>query len=324
LLLPSLATAQMGLKPRLYTTGSTLRRAFAEVATHARAATVQVLDDDQRAAFGIVVGADGWIITKASELGPKPSVRLSDGETYPAELAGVHDGTDLALLKIGAQDLTPIEWDTSASAIGQWVVSTGDRETPEAIGVVGASRRRIERERVPGVLGVKLDGDDGPPTVVHVFPNSGAEAAGIKVGDVVQQLNGNSITSRVSMISRIQKLNPGDAIKLSILREEEQLELTATLTPPTNEEFLSRIAIQNRMGGDLSERRTGFESVIQHDSVLRPDECGGPAVGLSGKAIGINIARAGRTETYALPAELVLPVIDQLKLQAPKSVVSME
>ncbi len=30
---------------------------------------------------------------------------------------------------------------------------------------------------------------------------------------------------------------------------------------------------------------------------------------LDGKAIGINIARAGRTETYAVPTEAVLPVL---------------
>ena len=45
--------------------------------------------------------------------------------------------------------------------------------------------------------------------------------------------------------------------------------------------------------------------ILQHDSVLKPSECGGPLVDLDGKVVGINIARAGRTETYAIPSEVV-------------------
>ena len=36
--------------------------------------------------------------------------------------------------------------------------------------------------------------------------------------------------------------------------------------------------------------------------MLQPWLCGGPLVNLDGEAIGLNIARAGRVTTYALPA----------------------
>jgi serine protease Do len=52
--------------------------------------------------------------------------------------------------------------------------------------------------------------------------------------------------------------------------------------------------------------------------VLRPWLCGGPLVNLDGKAIGLNIARAGRVTTYALPARLVKRILDNLKPK-PKS-----
>ena len=42
-------------------------------------------------------------------------------------------------------------------------------------------------------------------------------------------------------------------------------------------------------------------------------DCGGPLVDLSGKVIGINIARAGRTETYALPADVVQALLGPLE-----------
>jgi serine protease Do len=53
--------------------------------------------------------------------------------------------------------------------------------------------------------------------------------------------------------------------------------------------------------------------ILQHDTVLKPEECGGPIVNLDGKAIGINIARAGRVESYAIPSEAVLPILEELK-----------
>ena len=47
--------------------------------------------------------------------------------------------------------------------------------------------------------------------------------------------------------------------------------------------------------------------------MLKPWLCGGPLVNLDGKAIGLNIARASRVTTYALPARLVRRIFEQLK-----------
>ena len=58
---------------------------------------------------------------------------------------------------------------------------------------------------------------------------------------------------------------------------------------------------------------------MQHDAVLSPQDCGGPLVDLDGKVVGINIARAGRVETYALPSKLARSVLASLRLQAARS-----
>ena len=52
---------------------------------------------------------------------------------------------------------------------------------------------------------------------------------------------------------------------------------------------------------------------FQHDSMLSRSTCGGPIVDLSGKAIGINIARAGRVSSLALTSKVVLPILEKLK-----------
>jgi serine protease Do len=65
------------------------------------------------------------------------------------------------------------------------------------------------------------------------------------------------------------------------------------------------------LSGQTNLRASGFPSVFQHDTVIAPQFMGGPLVDLQGRVIGINIARAGRTETYAIPADLLIPRILQ-------------
>jgi len=62
-----------------------------------------------------------------------------------------------------------------------------------------------------------------------------------------------------------------------------------------------------------SARASGFPAVLQHDALLRPADCGGPLVDLSGKAIALNISRSSRTAAYSIPADVLLPILDKLK-----------
>ena len=62
----------------------------------------------------------------------------------------------------------------------------------------------------------------------------------------------------------------------------------------------------------MSERRFGFPTAFQHDTVLRPADCGGPLVNLDGQVVGFNIARAGRTESYAIPSHALVPLLYEL------------
>jgi S1-C subfamily serine protease len=52
---------------------------------------------------------------------------------------------------------------------------------------------------------------------------------------------------------------------------------------------------------------------VQHDTVLKPNQCGGPIVGLQGKTLGLNIARAGRVASYAVPSDVVMGLLSDLK-----------
>ena len=67
------------------------------------------------------------------------------------------------------------------------------------------------------------------------------------------------------------------------------------------------------MGSTLSKRRSDFPLALQHDSALNANDCGGPIVDISGRIVGINIARDGRVSSLALPNEIVIPVIAKLR-----------
>jgi serine protease Do len=105
----------------------------------------------------------------------------------------------------------------------------------------------------------------------------------------------------------------GDSVTLTLKRGDKELNVSAVLGRRVESGPPSRSDVMNAMGGDPSKRATGFPAVLQHDTVLKPSECGGPLVNLDGEVIGINIARAGRTESFALPADAVAGLIGELK-----------
>jgi hypothetical protein len=66
------------------------------------------------------------------------------------------------------------------------------------------------------------------------------------------------------------------------------------------------------MGGKLSQRRRGFPLCIYHDAILKVEDCGAPLLDTEGKAVGIDIARALRTRSLAIPASEVKAAVARI------------
>ena len=115
------------------------------------------------------------------------------------------------------------------------------------------------------------------------------------------------------MIRSIREHKPGDKVQLKILRGDKEQTVEVVLGELAQLTLGNRDQFQNSLGGPLSDRRAGFPLALQHDTVLHPNQCGGPLVDLDGKAIGINIARASRVSSYAIPASAIKPILDELK-----------
>jgi serine protease Do len=288
--------------------------------TQASRATVRVRSDGKDVALGAVVGADGWVLTKASELQGTVVCVIADGREHAARIAGVHEAFDLALLKVEARGLTPVEWLHSGKVrSGDWLVTPGPDANPAAAGVVSVATRRLSpREAGPihpgkgAFLGVGLGSGREGLKVDEVVPDSPADKAGLREEDYLLALNGKELPDAEALKALLEKAKPGDAVRLRVRRGEEEMELKATL----GHRLAGRGDTLIAMSGKLSQRRTGFPVILQHDTLLRPEDCGGPVVNLDGKVVGINIARAGRVESYAIPSETILPILEDLKKDA--------
>jgi serine protease Do len=125
-------------------------------------------------------------------------------------------------------------------------------------------------------------------------------------------VDGKETPDRETLGAVVGLHKPGDKIKIRYRRGSTEEEAEATLDKrPANFPF-DRGDFQNSMGTDRSERRTGFPVALQHDTILKANECGGPLVDLEGRVIGLNIARAGRTDSFAVPTESILPLLPEL------------
>ena len=288
---------------------------FAPAIRSVTPAVVEVLDGDGRVALGAIIDPNGLIVTKASELKGSVACRLTDGRKLPASVFGVDEDTDLALLKVDATGLPMVEFVDTQPAVGRWVITPGQEEEPLTVGVVGVAARKIRPSRaMMGVYLADLDPGKKGVRVNRVTAGSPAEQANILVNDVIIAIDETETPNRLALQQAVSGYEPGDRIIVKIRRGKRQLELPLTLGDGNQiNPMMDRSNQQNRMGSTLSRRRNDFVLAFQHDSVLQADECGGPVVDIDGQVVGLNIARAGRVDTLALPTSVVLESIAHMK-----------
>lgn len=99
---------------------------------------------------GVILSDDGYIVTNhhVVKSADKIQVVVSDTKkSYNAELIGADPSSDLALLKIDCEGLTPIEFSSSDDVeIGQWVLAVGNPfnlTSTVTAGIVSAKGRNI-------------------------------------------------------------------------------------------------------------------------------------------------------------------------------------
>ena len=79
---------------------------------------------------GVLVSADGYVLTNAHVVGDNSAsikVVLSDKREREAQVIGVDSATDLAVVKVNGDGLTPMTWgDSDQLRIAEWVMAIGN------------------------------------------------------------------------------------------------------------------------------------------------------------------------------------------------------
>ncbi len=98
---------------------------------------------------GVIVGENGYIITNNHVVsgGSSYEVTTNDKRTFSATIVGVDPTTDLALLKVDAQNLKTLDFgDSDGVRVGEWVLAVGNPfnlTSTVTLGIVSAKARNI-------------------------------------------------------------------------------------------------------------------------------------------------------------------------------------
>ena len=297
---------------------------FVEQAVKVASPAVVRIDTDETAfqrskqGSGFILSADGRLITNANVVENSKTVRVSlrDGQVYKGKVLGVDPFTDVAVLKIDANELPTVTLGNSEELIpGEWAIAIGnpqDLDNSVSVGIISAIGRFSSQLGIPDkrVQFIQTDavinlGNSGGPLlnekgevigintairvdaqgfgfaipietaqrianqlfakgkadhpyvgiqmitltpeiaqqnnkdpnspfvipevegvlVIRVLPNTPAQSAGIRRGDVIVDVDGTAITSANQLQTVVDNSELNQSLNFKIIRGDRQLEL---------------------------------------------------------------------------------------------------
>ena len=270
------------------------------------------LENGRTVGTGVVVSADGEILTNAHVVEGATEVRVRlPGETEPteAEVLASDAGNDLALLRIDADDLTPVTFAPTADVgLGDEVLAIGfaldlDGEPTVTLGIVSAVDRTITTEGGGALDGlIQTDaaissGNSGGPLV---------DAAGRIVGINTAVARGDFLTAATNVGFAIS----ADEVEsvLAALREATDGDARAEgylgITPDRAVRWRAGCAGRRRSRPTRPRRRAGIEAgdvVISVDDAATDGRAGVIAAIRDhepGDEVAVVVVRDGEQRTF--------------------------
>lgn len=289
--------------------GKSTQHAFGQAREEALHSTVRLTRNGKLIAMGALVSSEGHVLTKASSCVGAREATLHNGKSYKLKIKKRNEELDLALYEIisDQKNFHSLTWhDGNRTEAISWVLSAFTELQEIRVGITSGKQRKIGREG--GVMGVMLGQENtNGVRISEVIPQAAADKAGLQTGDFIQKIDGRRVKKRNQVVQVVGKNDPGDVVKIQVLRNTEEKVFTVTLghRSVTFEMFNRNI----QMSGPVSKRKDNFPNIIQHDLPLPKEAMGGPLFNLHGDCIGINIARVDRVTTYTLPSEIAFETV---------------
>jgi len=282
-------------------------KALQPVTGKAARSVVAVQVDGSLGALGTVVSKKGHILTKSTETLKGKISRPGDGKDVPLKLVKRFPKRDLALYQGPSNGLEPVRWTgKKQSPIGTLLTSPDPEGEPLGIGLISVLTRALGEV---GFLGIQAGEGDGGVVIVRTVEGSPAQEAGLRPDDVITHVDGLALMDPFAFGNKIRTYRAGDEVEFTYRRGEDEEKIRVKLAARPEEQSTGRFRRMNEMSGPLSTRLSGFPLALQHDIPLDPKLCGGPLLDLQGRCVGINVSRAGRVKTLAIPTEDLLELL---------------
>lgn len=125
-----------------------------------------------------------------------------------------------------------------------------------SIMTVSASERdsthtQLRQETGTAWLGVAIRDSRQGVTIESVESGSPADDAGLRSGDIITAVDGTEITSAEELVETIQSYAPGDEVTLTILRRQQEREITVTLGEKPEDETGFQVESEPILEGTL-------------------------------------------------------------------------
>jgi len=135
---------------------------------------------------GVIISADGYVITNNHVIDGAQSLMITtnDNKTYDAELIGSDPKTDIALLKIEADEPLPYSTfgDSDSSKIGEWVLAVGNPfnlTSTVTAGIISAKSRNLDQTGRNTQSFIQTDAAVNPGNSGGALVNTNGELIGI-------------------------------------------------------------------------------------------------------------------------------------------------
>ncbi len=174
---------------------------------------VQTPRDQVGLGSGVIIRPDGYIVTNNHVVAGADviEVTLENNRVYPATLVGTDPATDIALIKIDADDLPTLPiGDSDALRLGEWVLAIGspyDLRSTITAGIVSAKGRSMPnydgQYRVESFI--QTDAAVNPGNSGGALVNAAGELVGINTSIVSRtgSYTGYSFAVPVAIVSKV-------------------------------------------------------------------------------------------------------------------------
>lgn len=220
---------------------------------------------------GVIISPDGYIVTNnhVIEGSHSLSVTTNDNKTFEATVVGTDPKTDIALLKIDAdEDLTFVPFgDSDDARIGEWVLAVGNPfnlTSTVTAGIISAKSRDLTGQSFQSFI--QTDAAVNPGNSGGALVNTSGQLIGINTAITSQ--TGSYIGYSFAVPSNIASKVVGDILEYGNVRNG----ILGVRGGSLNSEYAKKIGIDETEGfyvDDVTEKSGAAEAGIRSGDIIK-------------------------------------------------------